>query len=112
MTQESPSEFLPTESGILCRVTRRTCLAGALLLRKARLPSGVVQTGRPVHMERVSGYDLWRADDITVAVRPVFWQGRLAKVALIAVPFRDRSVLSPQLGPGSFDRLPEAHQVI
>ena len=63
-------------------------------------------------MERVSGYDLWRVDDITVAVRPVFWQGRLAKVALIAVPFRDRSVLAPQFGQASFDCLPEAHQMI
>ena len=54
----------------------------------------VILTGRPVYVERVSGYDLWRNDDVTVAARPVAWYGRLAKVALVAVPYRDRSVLT------------------
>ena len=119
----APSQFITKivarTPGFRLRTQKRplSCLRGLLPRRGAPPAQGsvaerVVQTGRPVHMQRVSGYDLWRADDITVAVRPVFWQGRLAKVALIAVPFRDRSVLSPQLGPGSFDRLPEAHQVI
>ena len=69
-------------------------------------------TGRPVYVERVSGYDLWRVDDVTVAARPVFWHGRLAKVALVAVPYRDRSVLLPQLANASFERISHAHQVI
>ena len=63
-------------------------------------------------MERVSGYDLWRADDVAVAARPVTWRGRLAKIAVVAVPYRERSVLSPQLGQAPFERVLEAHQVI
>ncbi len=46
-------------------------------------------------------------DDIAVAARPVFWLGRLAKVAVVAVPYRDRSVLRPQLAAAPFDRLVE-----
>ena len=72
----------------------------------------VILTGRPVYVEKVSGYDLWRNDDVTVAARPASWHGRLAKVALIAVPYRDRSVLRPQLAHAYFDRIPHAHQVI
>ena len=72
----------------------------------------VIHTGRPVHVERVSGYDLWKADDVTVAARPVHWHGRLAKVNLVAVPYRDRSVLLPQLGQASFERIPQAYQVV
>ncbi len=72
----------------------------------------VILTGRPVYVDRVSGYDLWRNDDVTVAARPVSWHGRLAKVALVAVPYRDRSVLRPQLAHAYFERIPHAHQVI
>ena len=72
----------------------------------------VMLTGRPVHAERVSGYDLWRNDDVTVMARPVNWHGRLAKVAVVAVPYRDRSVLRPQLAHAYFERIPHAHQVI
>jgi hypothetical protein len=72
----------------------------------------VILTGRPVYVERVSGYDLWRNDDVTVAARPVVWHGRVAKVALVAVPYRDRSVLAPQLGHARFERVPHAHQVL
>ena len=46
-------------------------------------------------------------DGVAVAARPVFWQGRLAKVAVVAVPYRDRSVLRPQLAAAPFDRLIE-----
>ena len=105
--------------GFRLRVQKRplSCLRGLLPRRGGPPAQGsvverVVLTGRPVYVERVSGYDLWQADDITVATRPVRWLGRLAKVALIAVPYRDRSVLSPQLGQISFDCLPEAYQVI
>ena len=72
----------------------------------------VILTGSPVYVERVSGYDLWHNDDVTVAARPVSWHGRLAKVALVAVPYRDRSVLRPQLAHAYFERIPHAHQVI
>ena len=72
----------------------------------------VILTGKPVYVERVSGYDLWRNDDVTVAARPVVWYGRIAKVALVAVPYRDRSVLSPQFAHAAFERIARAHQVI
>ena len=72
----------------------------------------VILTGRPVYIERVSGYDLWHNDDVTVAARPVSWHGRLAKVSIVAVPYRDRSVLRPQLAHAYFERVAHAHQVI
>ncbi len=72
----------------------------------------VILTGRPVYVERVSGYDLWQNDDVTVAARPVSWHGRLAKIVLVAVPHRDRSVLRPQLAHAYFERVTHAHQVI
>ena len=72
----------------------------------------VALTGRPVYVERVSGYDLWQNDDVTVAARPVNWHGRLAKVAVVAVPYRDRSVLRPQFAHAYFERVPNAHQVL
>ena len=34
--------------------------------------------------------------DIAVAARPVIWYGRIAKVAVVAVPHGDRHILSPQ----------------
>ncbi len=72
----------------------------------------VIRTGGPVYVERVSGYDLWQNDDVTVAARPVTWHGRLAKIAVVAVPHRDRSVLAPQLGHAPFERIPHAHQLL
>lgn len=72
----------------------------------------VILTGRPAFVERVSGYDLWHADDVTVAARPVFWYGKLARVSLVAVPHWDRSVLKPQLSQATFERIPHAHQVL
>lgn len=72
----------------------------------------VVLTGRPTAVDRVSGYDLWRADDLTVLARPVIWGGQVAKVSVIAVPYRDRSVLLPQFANASFERVFQAHQVL
>ena len=119
----TPSQFtakvVARTPGFRLRLQRRplSCLRG-LLPRRGDPPvpgsvtERVLKTGRPVYVERVSGYDLWRVDDISVAARPVRWHGRLAKVCLIAVPYRDRSILSAQLGQDSFERIAEAHQVI
>ena len=119
----APSQFIAKvvarTPGFRLRLRNRplSCLRG-LLPRRGSPPAPcsvaerVILTGRPVYIERVSGYDLWRADDISVAARPVRWHGRLAKVCLVAVPYRDRSVLSPQLGQASFEHIPEAYQVI
>ena len=46
-------------------------------------------SGRPEYTED---------DGLAVAARPVSWMGRVAKVAIVAVPFLDRAVLAPQLG--------------
>ena len=41
-----------------------------------------------------------------MAAKPVLWKGRVAKVAVVAVPFQDRAALAPQLGslPGRYSR--------
>lgn len=72
----------------------------------------VALTGRSVAVDGVSGYDLWRADDLTVLARPVIWGGQVAKVYVIAVPYRDRSVLLPQFVNAAFERISHAHQVL
>ena len=72
----------------------------------------VALTGKPAAVDRVSGYDLWRSDDLTVLARPVIWGGQVAKVSLIAVPHRDRSVLLPQFASAAFERIASAHQVL
>ena len=105
--------------GFRLRAQKRplTCLRG-LLPRRGSPPalgsagSTAFLTRSAVYVERVSGYDLWKSDDITVVARPVIWGERVAKVALVAVPYRDRSVLDPQIEGDVFQRIPEAHQVI
>ncbi|MDE2859892.1 MAG: hypothetical protein OYI31_02450 [Chloroflexota bacterium] len=106
-------------SGFRLRTTRRplSCLRRLLPRRGASPTPGsvaerVALTGRPVYVERVSGYDLWQNDDVTVVARPVIWHGRVAKIAVVAVPHRDRSVLAPQLDQAYFERIPHAHQVL
>ena len=105
--------------GFRLRTNRRplSCLRGLLPRRGSPPAPGsiadtVIRTGSPVYLERVSGYDLWKSDDITVVAKPVRWAEGVAKVALVAVPYRDRSVLRPQLESDVFQRIPEAHQVI
>ena len=48
----------------------------------------VALQGQSVYVEQVNGSALGYADDLTIAARPVTWQGRLAKVTLVAVPYR------------------------
>ncbi len=56
----------------------------------------VALTGRAAYAEESA---------IAIAARPVFWHGRLAKVAVAAVPHRDRSALQPQLANARFESL-------
>ena len=114
-----PAKVVARTPGFRLRTQRRplSALRGLLPRRddppaQGSVAERVILTGRPVYVERVSGYDLWRNDDVTVAARPVIWHGRVAKVALVAVPYRDRSVLSPQFAHAAFERIPRAHQVI
>ena len=69
------------------------------------LAERVALTGRAAYAEADAA-----SGNVAVAARPVLWRGRLAKVAVVAVPYRDRAVLSPQLGQASFERIPQACQ--
>ena len=119
----SPEEFTGTvvarTPGFRLRTVKRplSTLRGMLPRRgyppaQYSVAERVILTGEPVYVERVTGYDLWNADDITVAARLVNWHGRLAKIAVVAVPYRDRKVLAPQLSRVSFEHISHAHQVI
>ena len=119
----SPEEFTATvvarTPGFRLRTVKRPLSALRGLLPRRGYPPAqysvaerVILTGRPVYVERVTGYDLWKTDDITVAARLVHWHGRLAKIAVVAVPFRDRKVLAPQFTRVSFEHISNAHQVM
>ena len=80
--------FTPPASPLLCGCR------GGIPHRNSPLPSGslaeqAVQSGRAEYAEE---------DGIAVAARPVLWKGRVAKVAVVAVPAGDRAVLTAQLG--------------
>ena len=61
-------------------------------LSSGSLAERAAESGRPEYAED---------DGLAVAARPVMWKGRLAKVAVVAVPHEDRAVLAPQLGTTS-----------
>ena len=80
--------FVPPASPLFCGCR------GRIPHRNSPLPSGslaeqAAQSGRPEYAEE---------DGIAVVAKPVLWKGRVAKVAVVAVPFLDRAVLAPQLG--------------
>lgn len=62
------------------------------------LAEGVALKGRPDYAEVEPG-----SGDVAVAARPVFWHGLLVKIVVVAVPYRDRSILSHQFSDPSFD---------
>ena len=67
------------------------------------LVAQVVRNGRASYAEdEPAGNDLGTGDVAAVA-KPVVWHRRLAKVALVAVPYRDRSALAPQFASTDFD---------
>ena len=80
--------FTPPDSPLLCGCR------GGIPHRNSPLPSGslgerAARSGRPEYAEE---------DGIAVAAKPVSWKGRVAKVAVVAVPAGDRAVLTAQLG--------------
>ena len=80
--------FVPPASPLLCGCR------GRIPHRNSPLPSGslaeqAARSGRPEYAEE---------EDIAVVAKPVLWKGRVAKVAVVAVPYGDRVVLTPQLG--------------
>ena len=55
-------------------------------------------TGRPAYGEAEPG-----SGDAAIVGKPVFWRGRLMRIAIVAVPYRDRSTLAIQLRDPSFN---------
>ena len=85
--------FAPPASPLLCGCR------GGIPHRNSHLRSGslaeqTVQSGRAEYAEE---------EGIAVAARPVLWKGRVAKVAVVAVPFQDRAVLAQQVGGVNWD---------
>ena len=80
--------FVPPASPLLCG-----CRGGVphrnSPLTSGSLPERTARSGRAEYAEE---------DGIAVAAKPVLWKGRVAKVAVVAVPYGDRAVLAPQLG--------------
>ena len=93
------------------RDSRMLCGARGLMPVRGRplspgsMTERVVLTGRACYAELEPGRGGVRMGDMAMAARPVVWKGRVAKVAVIAVPYRDRSVLSPQRSGEAFKHL-------
>ena len=104
--QADPNEFRATavvrtpgfdeeSSGLLCG-TR-----GRIPLPYRRSPPSssaerVILEGRAEYAEVEPGHDDSGKGGLAVAAKPVVWQGKLAKVAVVAVPYEDRSILQRQ----------------
>jgi hypothetical protein len=57
----------------------------------------VCNTCKPVYLEKATGFDFWGWNDLSFIAQPVFWYGKLAKIVLVGVKYKDRLVLQPQL---------------
>ncbi len=114
-TQPPPSRFKAT---VVVRTPGFGARAGRLLSgarggrpRKDKsvsvgsLAHRVLLTGRAAYAEQEPGRNGAGPGDMAVAARPVVWSGRLAKIALVAVPYSDGAVLLPQLANDAFERL-------
>ena len=67
---------------------------GGLPQRHKRVPAGSLAE----RAARTGLVEYAEAGGRAVAARSVYWKGRLAKVAVVAVPWEFRAVLDPQLG--------------
>ena len=84
------------------------------LARPGSLAYRVIESGRPSYAESRRNpephgnpppdYPIPQRP-IAVAARPVIWHGRVAKVAVVAVPLEDRAVFWPQLERAKFELL-------
>ena len=120
--QGDPADWpVPTRLGDLrVTVAKRTTGFGAPCSRLLNgWRGGGPRKGKPLsagslaeQAARSGGPEYAEGDGIAVAARPVVWQGRIAKVIIVAVPWEHRSVLEPQLGrlgrshPGNSPRAP------
>ena len=66
------------------------------------LAEGVILTGRAEYADVEPGRERTGKGGLAAVVRPVFWQGRLAKAVVVAVPYEHATALDPQLHRTSF----------
>jgi len=83
-------------SPLLCGLRGRTPLPGRPP-SPGSLAERVIITGRAEYAEA-------EPDGVAVAVRPVVWHGRLAKISLVAVPYQQGEALAPQLNRDNLDQ--------
>lgn len=72
----------------------------------------VLETGRPVYLQRASGFDFWGWNDLSFIARPVFWFGKLAKVVVVGVSSREQPLVQSQLDGLTPIVVPESYQLI
>ena len=84
------------------RRTRGFGMAASPLFTGKR--GGILRWGRPIaegslasQAARYHTPRFHQDDNYAVIARPVIWKGKLAKVAVVAVPLREASVLEPQI---------------
>ena len=93
--------FGERSSPLLCGFRGRVPLPGRAP-SPGSLAERVILTGQAEYAEAEATGNRRDGDGVAVAVRPVFWQGQLAKVCLVAVPYEDRMVLAPQVHRAAF----------
>lgn len=102
-----PSDFSASvvvrTPGFGARDSRILCGARGSMPRRGSVPylgsmaARVALDGGAGYAEMEPDRNGGRAGDFAVVAKPVTWAGRVAKVAIVAVPFRYRYLLSPQL---------------
>ena len=98
---------------LLCGNRGAQPIHGALP-RLGSLTYHVIESARPAYAESRRNLDPHRDSQpwdpipqrpIAVAARPVIWNNRVAKVAVVAVSLEDRAVIRPQLERANFELL-------
>ena len=95
----------------LCGTGGAQPIHGALP-RPGSITYRVIESGRPAYAESHQAQEHHRNQEsgdsisphpIAMSARPVIWNGRVAKVAIVAVPLEDRTVIWPQWDRTKFD---------
>jgi hypothetical protein len=73
----------------------------------------VINTGRCFCLKRATGFDLWGLNDLSFVAQPVSWFGKLAKVVIVGVRYKDSQLLEVQRnGPRKPTVIEKSYQVI
>ena len=72
----------------------------------------VINTNQCHCVQRVTGFDLWGSNDLTFIAQPILWFGKLAKVVLVGVRYKDRGMLDTQLKNIVPVTVKESYQII